>query len=127
MNLKDQDARNGFPAMNDALTLHRRNIDAFAEAAKLALDGVQAITTQHGDFLSAAQRQFSLLLWRGMLPSPAPAGEASPAEIAQRTVVMALSHALALADIATKLQRDSREMIRRSAVDCLRVTCEDER
>jgi hypothetical protein len=91
------------------------------DAGKLALDGAQAIVGRYGDLVSAAHRQWAVQLWRGTLPLHGGNEESSAVEIAQRSIDSTFAHAVALAEIVTKLQLESLAIFRRGALDSLKL------
>ena len=101
------------------LALQQRNLDAVNGAVKLALEGMQAIASRQGDFVSEAHRQVALLLWRGTMPPKLNGAPAVSLEIVKRALETNLAHAVTVCELAAQLQREGLTMFGRSACDCL--------
>ena len=106
-------------AIVDALlALQQRNLDAVNGAVKLALEGMQAIASRQGDFVSEAHRQLALLLWRGTMPPKLNGAPAVSLEIVKRALDTSLAHAVTVSELAVQLQRQGLTMLERSVCDC---------
>jgi hypothetical protein len=113
--------KNSIPTVNRLLAIHQQALDALNGAVKLALEGAQTIVNRYEDFVSEAHRQFAVLQWRGTVPRNADGEESSSVEVAQGAIDTTFAHAVALTEIATKLQLESLTVLRHSALDSLKL------
>ena len=104
----------------DALAAsQRRNVEALTEANKLVTDGAQAFAVRQAEILKGAVDAYADVM-RGLMTVNDPkASVAKQAELAKDTIKTSNASLRELADIATKAQAKSIDVINKRVVESL--------
>jgi phasin family protein len=104
----------------DALAANqRRNVEALTEANKLVTDGAQAFAVRQAEILKGAVDAYADVM-RGLMTVNDPkASVAKQAELAKDTIKTSNASLRELADIATKAQAKSIDVINKRVVESL--------
>ena len=88
--------------------------DMLNELFKIAVDGAHAMATRQSQAISDFHRHFADLTSQGARPSALPDGAAPGMAFTQEAFVAGLSHGMALAEIAVKMEFETLAILNRS-------------
>jgi hypothetical protein len=111
----DRDANEDGAALRVWSNLEQQNLEAF----KAALEAARTIASRHAALASEAHRRLALLLWRSAVPPSLEDGASACLELAKYLLDTSFSHAAALTEMTTALQREALARFGRSAFDAL--------
>jgi phasin family protein len=95
----------------------RRNLEAFAAANQLALEGAQAVTRRQGELLRQSVNEVSGM-FREMVSNASPEEKlAREAELAKVAFEKTVANVNEIADLVSKAQRDAASVISRRVVE----------
>jgi Phasin protein len=121
---------NGFNRMpelaSELWSLQQQSLAALGDTVRRAVEGARTIAEQQAGFLSEAQRQLAVSVWRGAGVSHEDGAARASLDLARRTIDSSLAHALALAEIAMNLQAESFAIISRSMSEGIGLALEAE-
>jgi phasin family protein len=98
------------------MAAQQRNLDAFASASQIVVDGVKALAQRHSEMLQASVDDF---VTAGQGALTAKAGEFQPGDQitkAKSAYEMAISNAKELAEIAIKAQSEAVDVLTKCAL-----------
>jgi phasin family protein len=109
----------GLPDRDAILEAHKRNVEALANANRVAIEGVQAVARRNMDMLQEAMTEVSQTM-RSLTSSGAPTDRAAhQAELLKRAYDRAVEHARELSELIQKTNSEAATVLNRRFVEAM--------